>query len=192
MDFYRKMRRAHRRDKTLVIAKRRRDEHLARNHFDATTGLTQVDCVCELSNTFFAKRTAFGCNCRKRTKGRPKVASGLCDIGAREHVLQFRRETRILRTDAITGRGFQEPETKRWPGTKTAPRVYTLQKRRVSRKGEPGEWWTELRAYRTEQARDNALESLQKGVRCYTWPGYRTRETEYTGPMYEFRVGPEK
>ena len=193
MDHLTKMRRAARRDKTLVIAKRRRDEHLARNHYNETTGITNVDCACEQANTFFAKRTAHGCGCRKRRHGRPKVAEGLCKIGAREPILILRRETRSLHNDAIVGRGFIEPETKRWPKARGTPRPYTIEKRHVSRQGEPGARWTEVRAYRTEKGRDNALEAFQKGVQCYDIRNYQQgAEGVYRGPRYEFRPGPDK
>jgi hypothetical protein len=192
MDLYSKMRRARRLDRTLVIAKRRRDEHLARNHYDDTTGLTQVDCACELSNTMFSKRTAYGCGCRKRTKGRPKVANGLCKIGARDHIIKLRQEARQVRNDAVTGRGYEEPPTRRWAKAKTSPRMFTIDKRNISRKGVPGAWWTEVRAYRTERDRDNALATLRKTAPVYPWPGYKTKTVEYTGPRYEFQAGPTK
>jgi hypothetical protein len=187
MDFHDKLRRARRRDRTLTIAKRRRNEHLRRIHFDDTTGLTQVDCVCELANTFFAKRTAFGCGCRKRHHGRPKVSDGLCKIGAREHVLKLRRETRVLRTNARVGRDLEQRE-RRWPKAKRTPKPYTIEKRRVSRNGTPGAWWTELRRYRTERGRGDALAALRRSVRCYPIRLYREgEEPPYSGPMYEYR-----
>lgn len=78
------------------------------------------------------------------------------------------------------------------PKAKKGPKPYTLEKRHMSRQGEPGDWWVELKAYRTEKARDSALEALRKSARAYGWPRYGSRDTEYTGPMYEFRVGPNK
>lgn len=184
MDLYQKMRRARRRDRMLVIAKRRRDEHLARMHFDATTGLTQVDCPCELSNTMFAKRSAHGCGCRKRTKGRPKVANGMCKIGARDHIIKLRQEDRQLRG------GDYEAREIRWPSTKSGPKPYTIEKRSISRKGVPGQWWSEVKSYRTEQSREDALAALRKSVGSF---GPRHNDEDaYRGPRQEYRAGPDK
>ena len=62
---------------TLTVAARRRADHLRRIH---QGDVGAVDCVCELSNTYFAKRSAYGCGCRKARKGRPRVAAGMCCI----------------------------------------------------------------------------------------------------------------
>jgi hypothetical protein len=75
---------------------------------------------------------------------------------------------------------------------KKGPKPYTIEKRRISREGDTGKWWTELKSYRTLKARDSALEALRKSARCYGWSYYRTRTVSYTGPMDEFRVGPNK
>jgi len=150
-----KERRARRRQRTLDIARARRDEHLKRNHFSSTTGLTEVDCVCELSNTYFAKRSAFGCSCSKRVKGRPKVASGMCTIDDRARIYQWRQERRALRG------GFNQEE-KYWPSTKKGVKAWVLEKRDLNRAGEPVGGWYAFRRYRTRQGADDALRSLQR------------------------------
>lgn len=142
-------RRARRRQRTLDIARRRRDEHLRLTHFDDTTGLAEVDCVCELSNTYFAKRTAQGCGCSKRRKGAPKVASGMCDIGARDRIYEWRRERRKLRTEARTGRwDGEEPVRARPKADNKPPRTFVLEKQDYDRKGN-GYGWFPYRKYRT-------------------------------------------
>ena len=41
----------------------------------------KVDCVCENSIWFFAKRGSVACGCRGRDAGNPKFARGLCYRG---------------------------------------------------------------------------------------------------------------
>lgn len=103
-------RRARRRRVSLTIARRRREEHIALVHRDRSTGITNVACICELADTYFSKRSAHGCGCRKRTKGRPKVACGMCDIGARDRIIHWRQEARALRVDVRAGRLCEEVE----------------------------------------------------------------------------------
>ena len=191
---YLKEKRARRRAKTLTIAMRRRDEHLRRNHYNETTGFTEVDCVCELSNTMFSKRSAFACGCRKRLKGRPKVANGMCKIGAREHVFKFRQEARRYANDALMGRGFEEEVSRHWPmsRSKKGTKQYTIEKRRVGRDGTPDAWWQEMKRYRSAESRDEALIALQKGAYCYDIRWRQQGENaDYRGPMYEWRAGPD-
>lgn len=45
----------------------------------------------------FASISPYGCNCRKRTKGRPKVAGGMCKIGRRARIITQRQEARRLK-----------------------------------------------------------------------------------------------
>lgn len=66
-----------RRKNTVRKGARRRADHLARIH---PTGV--VDCVCEKSIWWFAKRKGLGCaKCRGRTHGNPKIGSGPCKYG---------------------------------------------------------------------------------------------------------------
>ena len=87
-------RRARRIRLTLRIAANRRRQHLARIHGDPTGA--NVDCVCELAATYFAKRKGAGCSCRKRRKGRPKLTSGLCKMEMRVRIYRMRRVARRL------------------------------------------------------------------------------------------------
>ncbi len=63
-----------RRDRTIRHGERARRVHLKRVH---PSGV--VDCVCERSVWFFAKRAGLGCNCRRtgRLTG-PKIVYGGC------------------------------------------------------------------------------------------------------------------
>lgn len=66
-----------RRDRTYRKGAQRRRDHLARIH---PTG--QIDCVCEQSVWWFAKRKGLGCDkCRGRMRGNPKIACGMCKRG---------------------------------------------------------------------------------------------------------------
>lgn len=145
--------RARRRRLTLSVAKRRRDEHLRRFHFDATTGLTDVDCVCELADTYFAKRAALACDCRKRRKGRPKVAAGMCDIGNRARIYTWRREARAVRWTAEA----TEPEWT-WPRGRRGAKPYTIEEFSPRR----GTWSVNLKRYRRVGDRDQALAALRQ------------------------------
>lgn len=63
-----------RRDRTYRKGVRRRHDHLQRIH---PTG--PIDCICEQSIGWFAKRKGLGCaKCRGRVHGNPKVACGGC------------------------------------------------------------------------------------------------------------------
>lgn len=67
-----------RRDRTYRKGARRRRDHLARIH---PTG--KIDCVCEQSVWWFAKRKGLGCDkCRGRMFGNPKIACGMCKLGS--------------------------------------------------------------------------------------------------------------
>lgn len=79
-----------------------------------------------------------------------------------------------------------------WPKAKKGPKRFTIEKRRIDRTGNPSQWWTELKRYRTEKDRDNALAGFRKSVRCYAIRWYQQGEEGlYTGPMDEYRVGPD-
>lgn len=66
-----------RREATIRKGAERRDAHLQRIH---PTGV--VDCVCEKSIWWFAKRKGLGCDkCRGRKHGNPKLGAGPCKIG---------------------------------------------------------------------------------------------------------------
>ena len=67
-----------RRDRTYRYGESARREHLRVNHPDGV-----VDCVCEKSVWFFAKRSSNGCRCRRRSPGNsPKVAVSMCHSNA--------------------------------------------------------------------------------------------------------------
>ncbi len=83
--------RARRRALTLAIATRRRDDHVTVVHDGQAT-----DCVCELGDTYFAKRSSRGCPCQKRRRGRPRVAGGMCKIGARGRIYLWRNQARQI------------------------------------------------------------------------------------------------
>lgn len=168
-----KERRARRRARSLSISIRRRDEHVARIHTDRSTGEVRVACVCELADWYFEKRASFGCGCRKRRKGRPKVAAGMCTIGDRDRIHRWRKEARDLQIAVAVGRGLQDSD-RHWPAAKADPKVFTVERRDLDRKGEPRGDWFVYRRYRTVAARDNAVAALTKN----------------SGPRAEFRAGP--
>lgn len=87
--------RARRRYLTLKVAQKRRDTHL-RNHHAGDAG--QVDCICELADTYFAKRS-ISCSCRKRKKGQPRFSIGICGgrDGDRAYIYMRRRQKRALK-----------------------------------------------------------------------------------------------
>jgi hypothetical protein len=63
-----------RRDRTYRAARRAQRAHLEAIHPDGA-----VDCICERSALYFAKRKGLGgCDCRKRRRGAPKISPGLC------------------------------------------------------------------------------------------------------------------
>ena len=45
----------------------------------------------------YHKRGVWTCGCSKRQKGRPKVNSGLCNIGDRDRIISWRQDNRTLR-----------------------------------------------------------------------------------------------
>ena len=162
-----KERRARRREQTFAVAQRRRDEHLRRNHFDPVSGFTQVDCVCDLADTFFAKQTAFGCACAKRRKGQPKLAGGMCCVEYRDRIYQWRRENRRIR------RGLDPAEHQQhWPSTKKGAKPWVIKKRKLDRAGEPLEGWWEFRRYRDARGAEDALRSLRASSKRGGWQGY--------------------
>ncbi len=80
---------------TRRVAARRRAEHLAKIH-DGDVGA--VDCVCELADTYFAKRGAVTCGCRKRKRGQPRIGTGVCHglCEARNQIYRRRAQVREL------------------------------------------------------------------------------------------------
>lgn len=63
-----------RRDRTIRKGTRRRNDHLRLIHPTGT-----IDCVCEQSIWWFAKRQGLGCDrCRGRKHGNPKYGIGIC------------------------------------------------------------------------------------------------------------------
>jgi len=153
---------------TFQIAARRREEHLAKEHPNGA-----VDCACELANTYFAKRSAYECGCRKRRPGRPRVAAGMCCIGERERIYEWRLEARLMLDAVRAGRGSDgEPEERSWPrGGAKGPKVFVVEVR------SPGGEWSEHRRYRTEAGRDAALRAFRlstptvQGVPRREWRG---------------------
>src|SRR5271170_1213502 len=71
--------REERRDRSYRYGKRARDTHLRVVHPDGV-----VDCVCERSVWYFAKKKSLGCSCRKHVRsgfGSPKLVGSLCHMG---------------------------------------------------------------------------------------------------------------
>jgi len=71
--------RGDRRDRTIRYGGRARAVHLRAVHPDGV-----LDCVCERSVWWFAKKKSLGCNCRKHVRsgfGSPKLAGSLCHLG---------------------------------------------------------------------------------------------------------------
>jgi hypothetical protein len=69
-----------RRDWAIRVGERRQKLHVRVVHPEGA-----LDCECERSARYFAKRTALGCNCRRRWPGRPKLALSLCHGGGMYH-----------------------------------------------------------------------------------------------------------
>jgi len=81
---------------TRRVAARRRSDHLALIHGDPTG--SNVDCVCELADTYFAKIKGRGCmKCSSRRKGRPKLSGGMCKFGRRDRIYFLRRQVRQVK-----------------------------------------------------------------------------------------------
>jgi len=163
---------------TLSVAARRREDHLA-------SGV--VDCVCELTDTYFAKRT-LGCGCRKARKGRPRVAAGMCCIGERERIYEWRLEDRLMRDVVRSGRDVcEEPGARRWPSGRSGEvRPWVIEVRELDRAGGPYGGWHEggLVSASTEVAErlissflstDLGLEKLAMGPTVRTRVSYRHR-----------------
>lgn len=72
-----------RRQSTLRHARRAQAIHVHLAHPDG-----DVDCVCERSVWWFARRGVFGCGCRRRQQGNPKYARGCCAHGMRPAVVE--------------------------------------------------------------------------------------------------------
>jgi hypothetical protein len=70
-----------RRDRTVRYGERARKIHLSKVHPNGN-----IDCVCEQSAWFFAKRKAVGCGCRRMNPSLgPKIAASLCHGGSGYH-----------------------------------------------------------------------------------------------------------
>lgn len=68
-----------RRDRTIRYGERARAAHLRVVHPNGV-----VDCICERSAWFFAKKKSLGCSCKKhvgQSFGSPKLAGSLCHLG---------------------------------------------------------------------------------------------------------------
>jgi len=75
---------------------RRIVENRKRLHVAVWWTETHSDCYCQLRPHTLLTLRPFSCNCSKRRPGRPRLARGMCDIGARDHVYQWRRQAREL------------------------------------------------------------------------------------------------
>lgn len=100
---YREPRRRRRRRETLRVALCRRRIHLQQTHLAYWLNPTpeNIDCVCEASRFYFAKRS-LGCDCRKRRRGHCKYGGG-CKSGRRVAV-EARIKSRRLVRDLMGGR----------------------------------------------------------------------------------------
>ena len=171
--------RARRRRVSSAIALRRRNEHLAR-----WKGASGPAHIRDTADTYFAKLSPYSCGCRKRKKGQPKVACGMCDIGRRDRILQWRQEARAIRA------GHVEAEERIPSGAKTTSQEFVVEKMDVSRNGISYGGWCVYRKYRTAKARDNALEALRKNTRVYAIRDYHAGdEGIYVGPWTKYRAG---
>lgn len=170
--------RARRRRVSSTIAHRRRAQNRARNF-----GSDLAPGIRETSDTYFSKKSPYGCGCRKRKKGQPKVACGMCDIGQRDRIIHWRQEARAVREGRF--------EVERIPSSaKATPKVFLVEKQDVSRDGTPcGGWWV-YRKYRTAKGRDSAISALRKGTRKYEIRNYHAGdEGVYVGPVCVYRAG---
>ena len=167
-------RHAQRRQRTLDLARRRRDAHL-HTHIDETTGLASVDCVCQLADTYFSKRSAFGCGCRKTRKGRPRISGGMCKIGMRDRIYDWRREVRELREAVRSGRWEDTDPDRRYASAKhKAKRTFIVVRQNLLLTDSKasvasllsalsrGSGWVVFRKYRTEVGRNAALAQFTK------------------------------
>ena len=93
-----------RRYRTLIHAQQRQRLHLSRVHLNQTP-----DCVCEQAALYFSKRRAFGCNCRKRRHGAPRLGTG-DKFDARAALYQQRRTAREVLGAVLSGRYEVEDE----------------------------------------------------------------------------------
>lgn len=88
------MDRKERRARTRQVAAKRHKHHLNIVHDGDDQA---VDCVCELADTYFAKRGALACRCGKRRHGRPKLGYGVCGGWVRTRIYSWRRQSRLLK-----------------------------------------------------------------------------------------------
>ena len=89
--------RARRRRLTRTVASRRQRERKR-----MVVGQCDV-CAGAIAPGRFKKRTPHGCGCSKRRKGRPRIAGGMCGVGARARIYRWRKEARELDA-AVSGR----------------------------------------------------------------------------------------
>lgn len=80
-----------RRDRTWRKARRAQLAHLRVAHPGGA-----VDCPCEQSPRYFAKRHGLGCGCRGRKHGQPKLGVGICCAHDARAALVERRRWRVL------------------------------------------------------------------------------------------------
>jgi hypothetical protein len=93
-----------RRYQALIHARQRRRLHLSRVHLNQAP-----DCACERAALYFSKRRAFGCNCRKKKPGAPRVGTG-DKFDAREAIYAHRRAVREVLGAVLSGRVAPDAE----------------------------------------------------------------------------------
>jgi len=94
------MNRGERRARTFSVAFRRWRQHRLFSWHPRgrmAAGKTNFQCFCDgMGIHIFDKRTPFTHNCRKRSHGRPRVDAGLCNVGERSRIYEWRNQAREL------------------------------------------------------------------------------------------------
>lgn len=106
--------RARTRRHTLKVARRRRHLHLLETHpeYLINPSPENVDCVCETSRFYFAKKFRRH-RCSKRRHGNPKFGQGVCHL-CRRAAVDARIRSRRLARDLASGRvGYDDVEPAR-------------------------------------------------------------------------------
>ena len=87
------MKRGYRRQRTLRDARRSQKLHIEFIH----DGEQNIDCECEKSLWFFAKKGMRSCKCSKKSKGSPKYGHGVCRSWELRPSVRARREWRLAK-----------------------------------------------------------------------------------------------
>lgn len=61
------------------------------------------DCWCQKRPQVVLSMHPRSCPCRKRRKGTPRLANGMCEIGSRDRVYHWRKQNRELNQIVKTG-----------------------------------------------------------------------------------------